>query len=99
MDGEQTAFGFVHFSLQIPLECTCTAYLWPKLIETTLFLRKTEVSSCIHRTPGATYVLQHLISGGPNLPSGVHFDTSFWKPQFSNGKLMYHRASLDSRRL
>ena len=53
MDGEQNAFGFVHFSLQIPLERTCTAALWSKLIETSLFLRKTDVSLCILSAPGA----------------------------------------------
>ena len=47
MDGEQNALGLVHFSLQIPLECTCSADLWPKLIETSLFLRETDVSLCI----------------------------------------------------
>ena len=37
MDGEQNAVGLVYFSLPIPLACTCTAYLWPQLIETPLF--------------------------------------------------------------
>ena len=53
MDGEQHAFGFVHVSLQIPLECTHSADLWPKLIETSLFLRKTDVSLCILGAPVA----------------------------------------------
>ena len=52
MDGEQHASGFVHFSPQIPLECTCTAYLWPKLFETSLFLS----------APGAPNGLQNLVS-------------------------------------
>ena len=53
MDGEQNAFGFIHFSLQIPLECTYSADLWPKLVETSLFLRKTDVSLCILGAPVA----------------------------------------------
>ena len=53
MDVEQNAVGFVHFSLQIPLECTCSAYLYPKLIETSVFLGKTDVSLCILSAPVA----------------------------------------------
>ena len=53
MDVEQNALGFVHFSLQNPIESTCSADLWPKLIETSLFLRKTDVSLCILSAPVA----------------------------------------------
>ena len=65
MDVEQNAVGFVHFSPQIPLECTCSAYLCPKLIETSGFLQKTDVSLCIHGAPGAPNGLQNLISDAP----------------------------------
>ena len=65
MDGEQNAFGFVHFCLQIPLERTCIAVLWPKLIETSLFLRKTDVSLCILGAPGTRNEFPHLASGDP----------------------------------
>ena len=70
MDGEQTAFGFVHFSLQIPLECTCTAALWPKLTETSHFLRKTDVSLCIIGAPSAPHGLQNLVSADPKSTLG-----------------------------
>ena len=70
MDGEQNAVGFVHFSHQIPLECTCTTDLWPKLIETSFFLRKTDVSSCILGAPDARNERQHLVSGGPKSTIG-----------------------------
>ena len=53
MDGEQNAFGFIHFSLQIPLECTYSADLSLKLIETSLFLKKIDVSLCILGAPVA----------------------------------------------
>ena len=53
MGVEQNALGIVHLSLQIPVECTCSADLWPKLIETSLFLRKTDVSLCILSAPVA----------------------------------------------
>ena len=53
MDGEQNALGLVHVSLQIPLECTGSADLWPKPIETSFFLRKTDVSLCILSAPVA----------------------------------------------
>ena len=70
MDGEQNAFGFVHFSLQVLLECTCSADLWPKLIETSHFLRKTDVSLCILSAPGAPNELQSLVSADPNATLG-----------------------------
>ena len=73
MDGEQNAVGFVYFSHQIPLECTCTAALWAKLIETSLFLRKTDVSLCILGAPGARNERQHLVSAVQNPPSGANF--------------------------
>ena len=37
LDGEQYAPRDIHLSPQIPLECTCTAYVWPKSFETVLF--------------------------------------------------------------
>ena len=73
MDGEQNAVGFVHFSHQIPPECTCIADLWPKLIETSLFLRKTDVSSRILGAPGAANGLQNLISDAPKRTLGSTF--------------------------
>ena len=73
MDGEENALGFGHFSLQIPFECTCTADLWPKLIETSPFPRKTEVSSCIHGAPGGPNGLQNLISDAPKCTLGSTF--------------------------
>ena len=73
MDGEQNALGFVHFSLQIPLECTCTAALWPKLIETSFFLMKTDVSLCILGAPGAPNGLQNLVSADPKSTLGCSF--------------------------
>ena len=62
MDGEQNAIGLVHFSLRLPLERTCSAYLCPKLIEASVFLRKTDVSLCIHGAPGGPNGHQNLIS-------------------------------------
>ena len=73
MDGEQNVLGLVHFSLQIPLECTCTAALWPKLIETSFSLRKTDVSLCILRAPGAPNGLQNLVSADPKSILGCSF--------------------------
>ena len=73
MDGEQHALGFVHFGLQIPLECTYIADLWPKLIETSLFLRKTDVSLCILSAPGAPNGLQNLVSADPKSTIGCSF--------------------------
>ena len=70
MDGEQNALGLVHFSLQIPLECTCTADLWPKPFETELFQCKTDVSLCILGAPDARNERQHLVSGGPKSTIG-----------------------------
>ena len=40
MDWEQNALELIHFSLQIPLECTCTADLCPKLFETLFSIGK-----------------------------------------------------------
>ena len=73
MDGEQNALGLVHFSLQIPLGCTCTAAVWPELIETSLFLRKTDVSLCILSAPGAPNGLQNLVSTDPKSTLGCSF--------------------------
>ena len=36
LDGEQYGPRVVHFSLQVPLECTCNADLWSKSLETYL---------------------------------------------------------------
>ena len=36
------AHGFVHFGLQIPLECMCTAVLRPNIFDTALIFRKTD---------------------------------------------------------
>ena len=65
MDGEQNALGLVHFSLQIPLECTCIADSWPKLLETSLFVRKAAVSLCISSALGAPTGLQNLVAADP----------------------------------
>ncbi len=73
MDGAQNAIGLVHFSLQIPVECTCSAYLCPKLIETSVLLRKTDVSLCIHGAPGGPNELRNLISDGPKCKLGSTF--------------------------
>ena len=68
MDGEQNAVGLVHFSPQIPLECTCTTDLWPKLFETSLFLREYggAIEDPLHQ--GLSFGLQ-------NPPSGALFLT------------------------
>ena len=73
MDVEQNAFGFVHFSLQIPLECTCSAYLCPKLIETSVFLRKTDVSLCTMEPRVAQMGSKILFPMLQNAYSGPHF--------------------------
>ena len=73
MDGEQNAFGFDYFSLQIPLECTCSAYLCPKLIETAVFLWRTDVSLCILNALGAPNGLQNLVSLIQSPPSDAYF--------------------------
>ena len=59
--------------LQIPLDCTCTAALWPKLTETSHFLWKTDVSLCILGVPGAPNGLQNLVSADPKSTLGCSF--------------------------
>ena len=73
MDGEQNAPGFVHYSLQVPLECTCTADLWPKIFETSYFDWKTNASLCISGAPGAPNELQSLVSECPKSALGCSF--------------------------
>ena len=73
MHWDQYAIGFVHFSLQTPLECTCTAVLWPKIFETSLFRWKTNASLCISGAPGAPNELQSLVSGCPKSAIGCSF--------------------------
>ena len=51
LDGEQSAPRVIHFSLQVPLECTCNADLWSKSFETSLSCGKTDLSLCIRGAP------------------------------------------------
>ena len=37
----------LYFSVQIPLECTCTAVILPKFPDASLFRRRTDASLCI----------------------------------------------------
>ena len=73
MDGEQSALGFGYVCLQIPLERTRTAVLWPKLIETSLFLRKTDVSLCIRSVPRAPNGLPTPVSDAQECTLGSTF--------------------------
>ena len=73
MDREQNAIGFVHFSSQIPLECTSTTDLLPKFFETLIFLRETDISSSILGAPGAPNGLQTLVPAPPKSTLGCSF--------------------------
>ena len=92
MHRKQFALGFVHFSLRIPLECTCTAVLWPKFSDTSLSLGK-----CMCRC--AFLVLRVLKMGSKILyfslpiPLECTCTAAFW-PKFSDTSLLLKKTDV-----